>query len=95
MTKNILWGDPASTQASCMFILYDPNETGDGIDVSDNIAYGLADGKNWSLANSTSSTYKPEQNIVAKLESSPLATVDFTTYTFTPTAEYASYGAQR
>ena len=94
MTKNILWGDPASTQASCMFILYDANETADGIEVSDNIAYGLASGKNWLLAHDTS-TYKPEGNILTKLESSPLATADFTTYTFTPTAEYASYGAQR
>lgn len=94
MTKNLLWGDPASTQASCMFILYDANETGDGIEVSDNIAYGLASGKNWSLAHD-SSTYKPENNILTKLESNPLANVDFATYTFTPTAEYAAYGAQR
>ena len=94
MTKNLLWGDPASTQASYMFILYDANETGDGIEVSDNIAYGLASGKNWTLAHDNS-TYKPENNILKKLESDPLATVDFATYTFTPTAEYASYGAQR
>ena len=94
MNKNLLWGDPSSTQASCMFILYDANETGDGIDVSDNIAYGLASGKNWLLAHD-SSTYKPEGNTLTKLENSPLSTVDFTTYTFKPIADYASYGAQR
>ena len=77
-----------------MFILYDANETGDGIDVSDNIAYGLASGKNWLLAHD-SSTYKPEGNTLTKLENSPLSTVDFTTYTFKPIADYASYGAQR
>ena len=94
MNRNLLWADPANTNATAMMILYSENQTGTGIDTSDNIAYGLADGKNWSIAHS-SSKFKPEKNTLSKLEGSPLATADFTSYTFTPTAEYASYGAQR
>ena len=94
MNKNLLWADPTSQTSTGMMIIYSENQTGDNIDTSDNVAYGLVDGKNWDIAHSNSK-YKPESNRLTKLAESPLATVDFATYTFTPTAEYASYGAQR
>ena len=94
MNKNLLWADPANPNACAMMIIYSEGQTGDNIDTSDNVAYGLIDGKNWDIAHSNSK-YKPESNRLTKLAESPIATVDFTTYTFTPTAEYAGYGAQR
>ena len=94
MNKNLLWADPTNPNACAMMIIYSENQTGDNIDTSDNVAYGLIDGKNWDIAHSNSK-YKPESNRLTKLAESPIATVDFTTYTFTPTAEYAGYGAQR
>ena len=48
--KNIYWANPEHTQASAMFILYSEAQSGSGITVIDNIAYGLADDKNWSLS---------------------------------------------
>ena len=92
--KNLFWASETNVNSSNMFALYGSGQTATGIDVSDNIAYGLAEGKNWNLAHSNS-TYKPEPNTLTKLESNPLATVDFATYTFTPVAAYAGYGAQR
>lgn len=94
MNKNLLWADPTSQTSTGMMIIYSENQTGDNIDTSDNIAYGLAEGKNWDIAHSNSK-YKPESNRLTKLAETPLATVDFATYTFTPTAAYAGYGAQR
>ena len=94
MNKNLLWADPANENACAMMIIYSEGQTGDNIDTSDNVAYGLIDGKNWDIAHSNSK-YKPESNRLTKLAESPIATADFATYTFTPTAEYAGYGAQR
>lgn len=94
MNKNLLWADPTNTNATAMMIIYSEGQTAAGIDTSDNIAYGLADGKNWVIAHSNSK-FKPEGNTLSKLTESPLATVDFNTYTFTPTTAYAAYGAQR
>ena len=94
MNKNLLWADPTNPNACAMMIIYSEGQTGDNIDTSDNVAYGLIDGKNWDIAHSNSK-YKPESNRLTKLAESPIATVDFTTYTFTPIAEYAGYGAQR
>ena len=94
MNKNILWADPENTNSTAMMIIYSVAQSGENIDTSDNIAYGLADDKNWDIAHSNSK-YKPESNRLTKLAESPIATADFATYTFTPTAAYASYGAQR
>ncbi|MGN0190882.1 MAG: PL29 family lyase N-terminal domain-containing protein, partial [Candidatus Cryptobacteroides sp.] len=93
--NNIYWADPTHTQASAMFILYAEDQTGDNIEVSDNIAYGLADGKNWSMFHSNSKYQLESGNVLTKLETSPLQTADPTTGTFVPTSEYATYGAQR
>lgn len=94
MNKNLLWADPTNPNACAMMIIYSEGQTGDNIDTSDNVAYGLIDGKNWDIAHSNSK-YKPGSNRLTKLTESPIAKADFATYTFTPTAEYAGYGAQR
>ena len=78
-----------------MFILYSEAQSGSGITVIDNIAYGLADGKNWSMFHSNSKYTLESGNILTKLETSPLSVAEPSTGTFIPTTEYASYGAQR
>ena len=93
--KNIYWANPEHTQASAMFILYSEAQSGSGITVIDNIAYGLADGKNWSMFHSNSKYTLESGNILTKLETSPLSVAEPSTGTFIPTTEYASYGAQR
>ena len=95
MNNNLLWADPTNPNACAMMIIYSTGQTGENIDTSNNIAYGLIDGKNWDIAHSNSKFKPAEGNRLAKLEESPLATVNFDTYTFTPSAEYASYGAKR
>ena len=93
--KNIYWANPEHTQASAMFILYSEAQSGSGITVIDNIAYGLADDKNWSMFHSNSKYTLESGNILTKLETSPLSVAEPSTGTFIPTTEYASYGAQR
>lgn len=91
MNKNIFWADPASTIASYCMIIYSEAQDGTVFDTTDNIAYGLT-GK-WTIAHSNSK-FIPTVNVVEKTENDPL-TVDLTNGIFTPTAEYAAYGAQR
>ncbi len=92
MNKNIFWADPASTIASYCMIIYSEAQDGTVFDTTDNIAYGLTE--KWTIAHSNSK-FIPSVNVVDKTESSPLATVDLNNGIFTPTAEYAAYGAQR
>ena len=92
--KNIFVAPNDCSVASYCMILYSANQSGTGIDTSDNIAYGLANGTKWTIAHSNS-TFKPATNEITKLSENPLSTADDKTGTFTPTAAYASYGAQR
>lgn len=93
--KNIYCADTDHDQASYMFILYSEGQTGENIVVADNLAYGLADGKNWTMFHSNSKYKLESGNVLTKLEASPLSSVDVATGKFVPTSEYSSYGAQR
>ena len=92
MTKNIFWADPSVNIASYCMIIYSAEQDGTVFDTTDNIAYGnIAD---WTIAHSNSK-YIPSVNKIGKLAATPFATADVTNGIFTPTAEYAAYGAQR
>ena len=94
MNKNIFWADPATNVATYCMIIYSAAQDGTVFDTTDNIAYGLASGTNWTIAHSNSK-YIPSVNKVEKLASTPFATADVAKGIFTPAAEYATYGAQR
>lgn len=91
--KNIYWAATDHDQASCMFILYSANQSGNNITVEDNIAYGL--NKNWTMFHSNSTYKLSEGNVLTKLNSDPLQTADPKTGVFIPASAYAAYGAQR
>lgn len=91
MKKNIFWASSTNANANYLIAFY--GQEGDSnLNVSDNIAYGL-NGKSWTIAHANSK-YKPNPNVIEKLTEDPL-TVNYSTYTFTPSAAYSSYGAQR
>lgn len=95
MNRNIFWADPSwSTSGSYMVIIYSDSQSADGLDATDNIAYGMASGKNWAIAHSNSK-WIPSVNQVSKLDTTPFETADAATGTFTPTEAYSGYGAQR
>ena len=94
VTGNIFWADPASTLASYAFILYSAAQDASVIDSAGNIAYGLADGKNWALAHSNS-TAKANPNTVDKLSEDPFSSFNTTTGAYVLKAAYAAYGPQR
>lgn len=92
MNRNIFWADPSINVTTYCMIIYSEAQDQTVFDTTDNIAYGNAG--SWTIAHSNSK-FIPEVNKITKLEASPLATADVTTGTFTATADYASYGAQR
>ena len=92
MNKNIFWADPSINLTTYCMIIYSEAQNQTVFDTTDNIAYGNAG--DWTIAHGNSE-FIPEVNKIAKLEASPLATAEVATGTFTPTADYASYGAQR
>lgn len=92
MNKNIFWADPATNIASYCMIIYSADQDGTVFDTTDNIAFGNT--ADWTIAHSNSK-YVPAVNKIEKLAATPFATADVATGTFTTTAEYASYGAQR
>ena len=92
MNRNIFWADPTINITSYCIIIYSADQNQTVFDTTDNIAYGNAGA--WTIAHSNSK-FIPEVNKIDKLETSPFATADVATGTFTTTADYASYGAQR
>ena len=92
MNRNIFWADPTINLTSYCIIIYSADQNQTVFDTTDNIAYGNAGA--WTIAHSNSK-FIPKVNKIDKLETSPLATADVATGTFTTTADYASYGAQR
>ena len=65
-----------------------------GVDLSDNIAYGMVEGKSWSAFSGSSAFRFESGNSLAKTEEDPFESVDLSTYTFVKKAEYQSYGVQ-
>lgn len=92
MNKNIFWADPTVNVASYCLIIYSEAQDKTVFDTTDNIAYGNTAA--WTIAHSNSK-FTPDVNKIDKLEASPFATANVATGIFTPTAAYASYGAQR
>ena len=92
MNKNIFWADPSVNIASYCMIIYSAEQDGTVFDTTDNIAYGNTAA--WTIAHSNSK-YIPAVNKIEKLAATPFATADVANGIFTPTAEYAAYGAQR
>ena len=95
MKNNVLWGDPAySTGGSVCFALYGSGQDASVVDVNDNIAYGLANGKNWDLAHSNS-VVKLDPNRLTKLTSDPFESFNTATGAYTLKEAYKSYGPQK
>ena len=92
MNKNIFWADPSINVTTYCMIIYSEAQDQTVFDTTDNIAYGNAGA--WTIAHSNSK-FIPDVNKIDKLEASPFATANVATGTFTPSAAYASYGAQR
>lgn len=90
MTKNAFYCD-SSVQASYILLIASENQTASAVNISDNIAYGLADGKNWIIAHSNSK-FIPTENIIPKVSENPFETVDVSTGTFRLSAAYSGYG---
>ena len=90
--KNIFWADPTYDTASYCLATYSSGQTVEGIDCSDNIAYGLTSSKNWATTHSNSTV---KLNRIEKTETDPLSVKDTENGIFTPVSEYSSYGAQR
>ena len=95
MNNNVLWGDPAySTGGSVCFALYGSGQDASVVDVNDNIAYGLASGKNWDLAHSNS-VVKLDPNRLTKLSFDPFESFDPASGAYTLKEAYKSYGPQK
>ena len=92
MRGNVFWADPAGTPASYCFILYSPDQDAAALTISDNIAYGLS--KAWSIAHS-SSTVKPDPNVIDKLGDTPFESFSFDTGAYVLKSEYAAYGPRK
>ena len=91
MNGNVFWADPANANASYGFILYSTDQDASVVDATGNIAYGLADGKNWLLAHGNS-TAIPAANTMTKLDESPFESFDTATGAYTLKAAYSAYG---
>lgn len=95
-TQNMAFFRPTDTSAGAG-IPYTGNPTGTLLD--NNLIYKNGEETNWQWfyggLNRLDKTGFSACNEIVVAGSDPLATVDFSTATFTPTAEYSSYGAQR
>lgn len=92
IAKNILFcDDSAYTGAHYTLISYSSNQTANGIDVQDNIAFGLS--KDWTITHSNS-TFKANPNKYTKLAASPLSSVDLDGKKFVVKDELKEYGPQ-
>lgn len=91
MNRNIFHAPSGAAEpaASYCVILYGAEQTGDNMDCSDNLAYGL-NGK-WNIAHSTS-TWKPAANEITKLSESPFDSFDPVKMVYTLKEEYKDYG---
>ena len=90
-----------------LIYLYNWNQSTDNVDIAKdgNLFYGLVNAgenkRNWNYANS-SSAWHPKNTLTPPWENNnpprsdyPFQTINFDTFTFTPLAKYAEYGAQR
>lgn len=91
MNRNIFHAPSSAANASYCVILYGPEQSGDNIDCTGNIAFGLSG--NWTIAHSNS-TWKPSANTVEKLSDSPFESFDAAKMTYKLKTEYRDYGPQ-
>ena len=94
MRGNIFWADLASIAASYCFILYSDSQSASVVNADDNIAYGLAEGKNWLYAH-TNSKAIPEVNTLTKLGEDPFVSFNTSSGSYSLKADYAAYGPQK
>lgn len=95
-TQNMVFFRPTDTSAGTGEP-YTGNPTGTVVD--NNLVYKNGESTNWQWfyggLNRVDKTGFSACNEIIAAESDPLATANFSTGTFTPAAEYSSYGAQR
>lgn len=94
MNNNIFWADPAGATASYGFILYSKGQAASAVTIGSNIAYGLKEGTNWSIAHSSSKAI-PGSNILVKLSASPFETFNSSNGTYTLKTEHAAFGPRK
>ena len=64
---------------------------------TDNVAYGLADGKRWDFGTTNTNynlIWNPKNNTIPKQTNDPLKTVDVEKGVFVPVDEFSGYGPQ-
>lgn len=101
MQKNVFYGadaNYANTKSSSFYSYYGENATG-LIQVSDNIVFDESTGsgttRSWLTYHGSSKLQDGSgSNKISILETTPFATIDFSSGTFTLKAEYKNYGAQ-
>ena len=95
MNRNILWAPAAHDSMCYMWYLMSDGQEAAGVDFSDNIAYGMIEGKSWSAFSGSSAFRFESGNAFEKTEVNPFEKVDLSTYTFVKKSEYQSYGVQK
>lgn len=94
-SDNIFYCDPdyESTEVSCLLYVLNTDEDFTNYTVENNIVYGMGDSAGWYkfLGDGGKPSTEGFSNNLVKEESSPIST----TYPFTQTSGYESYGAQR
>lgn len=94
MNRNIFWAPLTHGSMSYIWNIMKDSQPADAFDLSDNIAYGMIEGKSWSAFSSGSAFRFESGNSFAKTESDPFSSVNLSTYTFTTKDEFKSYGVQ-
>lgn len=94
MNRNILWAPQTHEKMSYIWNIMNASQPADAFDLSDNIAYGMIEGKSWSAFTGGSAFRFESGNSFAKTESDPFSSVILSTYTFTTKDEFKSYGVQ-
>lgn len=94
MNRNILWAPQTHEKMSYIWNIMNASQPADAFDLSDNIAYGMIEGKSWSAFTGGSAFRFESGNSFAKTESDPFSSVNLSTYTFTTKDEFKSYGVQ-
>lgn len=93
MSNNVFCASETADVASYGFILYSENQSQSALNIGNNIAYGLVDGKNWQYAHSNSKV-KPDANTLSKLAENPFTSFNTTTGAYVLKDAYKAYGPQ-
>ncbi len=95
MNRNIFWAPLTYEKMSYIWNVMKDSQPADAFDLSDNIAYGMIDGKSWSAFSGASAFRFDSGNSFAKTEADPFDSIELGSYTFKTKDEFKSYGVQK